>query len=193
MKLKALSCDFYLHDRVEELAPELLGKVLVKKQNGVLASGIITEVEAYAGDGRDKACHAHKGPTKRNQVMFEKGGIAYVYLCYGIHTLFNIVTNKKGYPDAILVRATEPVGQIKKQLQRRNLTSLKPQISDGPGKLTQALGIDMKDNGVSLQSGRLMVCESPREFLVGNILRGKRIGIEYAGEDIDKLWRFALD
>ena len=128
-----LTRDFYLQEDVVKISRELLGKVLCTKFNGKFTSGIITETEAYAGIP-DKASHAYNGRrTKRTEVMYGMGGTAYVYLCYGIHHLFNIVTNKKDIPHAVLIRAVKPLDGIDLILKRRNQKKLTEKISSGPG------------------------------------------------------------
>src|SRR5688572_30262214 len=116
-KMQKLQQSFYLRNDVVKIARELLGKVLVTNWDNEYTSGRIVETEAYAGEV-DRASHASKGRTARTSVIFEEGGIAYVYLCYGIHEMFNIVTNKAGVPHAILIRAVEPIDGIDIMLQR---------------------------------------------------------------------------
>src|SRR5215204_6693458 len=116
-KIKKLPLSFYLRDDVLAIAKELLGKVLVTALEGEITSGRIVETEAYAGE-RDRAAHASKGRTERTEVMYGTGGKAYVYLCYGIHQMFNIVTSKQGQPHAILIRAVEPIEGKEFMLER---------------------------------------------------------------------------
>lgn len=186
-----LEKDFYLNDKVELLAPLFLNKYLFTKLNGKVTGGRIVEVEAYAGRGRDKACHAHASRTKRNESMFLEGGHAYVYLCYGIHHLFNIVTNQKEIPDAVLVRAIEPTHGIEEIFKRRGQQNLKPMLSNGPGKVGEALAISLNEDRLSLSGSRVWIEDRGEE--PGTVLAGKRIGIDYAGEDVNLPWRFATD
>lgn len=180
---------YYQQDDVVALARDLLGKYLVTELKGQRSVGRITETEAYCGRG-DKACHAHlQRKTKRNQVMFEMGGQAYVYLCYGIHHLFNIVTNKAGYADAVLIRATEPLEGIEHQLSRRAMTELAPKISAGPGNMSKALGISTALYGTTLDGPEIYLLEG-EQVPDKDVKAAPRIGINYAGEDAALPWRF---
>lgn len=186
-----LPVEFYTRGDVVEIARDLLGKVLVTNTAGALCKAVITETEAYNGR-TDRACHAYGGRlTERTRVMYRTGGIAYVYLCYGIHNLFNIVTNREGLADAVLIRAVQPMEGIETMLRRRNMTAAKPTLSAGPGSLTQALGIDRTHNGISLVSDQIWLEEGP---VVSNsdVITGLRVGIDYAGSDALLPWRFIL-
>lgn len=186
--MKKLPRDFYTHPDVTHVAQNLLGKKLVTLINRKLTSGIIVETEAYCGRG-DKACHANNNlRTKRTEVMYKNGGLAYVYKCYGIHNMFNVVTNKKGLADAVLIRALEPLDGIDYMKQRRKTKDVK-QLASGPGKLTQAMGIDLNLNGVNLNTSSIWI-EDCRTIPLDQIEEDIRIGVEYAGEDALKLWRF---
>jgi DNA-3-methyladenine glycosylase len=178
---------FYLRADVVKIAKELLGKVLVTNVRGKLTSGIIVETEAYSQ--KERGCHAFIGVTGRNKVMFEAGGVAYVYLCYGIHNLFNIVTNVEGVADAILIRALEPLAGKEHMLRRMKVKS--PQrISSGPGKLAKAMGIDRSFNGKYLGSDDVWVEDIGTT--VKKIKASKRIGLDYAGPDALLPWRFTI-
>ena len=183
---------FYERDDVVQISRELIGKVLCTKVEGILTTGKIVETEAY--DGRnDKACHAHLNRrTKRTEVMYGKPGHAYVYLCYGIHNLFNIVTNKEGLADAILIRGIEPLDGIDKMLLRRNKEKLQPSVGNGPGILSQALGINRDHYGIDLLGDIIWI--EDRNIAVGEdeIEASERIGIDYAEEDAKLPWRFTL-
>lgn len=180
---------FYQRQNVTTIAKELIGKVLVTNVNNKLTSGIIVETEAYSY--KERGCHAFKGMTPRNKVMFEEGGVTYVYLCYGIHHLFNVVTNQKDKADAVLIRALEPlVGQS--VMQERMKTKSLNKITSGPGKLTKALGIDRNHNGLFLQNHEIWIEEGSSRVLAKNILASPRIGIDYAGDDAKLPWRFTL-
>lgn len=183
-----LSKAYYKHNDVVFLAKDLLGKQLSTCIDGVFTSGIITETEAYAGKG-DKACHAHLGKfTKRTQVMYASGGVAYVYLCYGIHHLFNIVTNTQGNADAVLIRAIEPTDGIETMLKRRQKNKVDKTLTSGPGNLTQALGISKTHNEKSLESNEIWI--EDKGVNIETIVETTRIGIDYAGEDALLPWRF---
>lgn len=183
-----LSKTYFENDDVVFLAKDLIGKQLTTHINGVITSGIITETEAYAGQG-DKACHAHLGRfTKRTKVMYESGGIAYVYLCYGIHHLFNIVTNTKGNADAILVRAIEPTLGIDIMQERRGKSKVDKTLTSGPGNISKALGISKSHNTQSVTSDNIWIDDIG--YKPSNIKETTRIGIDYAGEDAALPWRF---
>lgn len=176
---------------VVELAQNLLGKVICTNIAGFYCEAMITETEAYSGEN-DKACHAHLGKfTKRTATMFEEGGHAYVYLCYGIHHLFNIVSNVEGKADAILIRSVEPLKGIATMLERRNAKESNPKVYSGPAKLSQALGIDKSLNGLDLvKSNNIYLID--RGIDVKNIVKTTRIGIDYAEEDAFLPWRFYI-
>lgn len=136
-----LTESFYERTNVAKIARELLGKSLFTKISGVVTSGIIVETEAYSW--KEKGCHAYGGKlTPRNKIMFDRGGHAYVYLCYGVHNLFNVVTNRAGTADAILIRALEPLEGLKEMQRRRGELQSPFHLTSGPGKLTKAMGID---------------------------------------------------
>ena len=187
---KKLSRGFYERNDVVQIARDLLGKELHAKIEGDHTSGLITEVEAYAGKN-DRACHANNGKrTKRTETMYQKGGTAYIYLCYGVHYLLNVVTNVENIADAILIRAFEPKKGMKTMLKRRKLQKLiKERISTGPGLVTQALGITGKYNAIDYLGNTIWISEGER-IQSNQIMTSKRIGIDFAGEDAHKLWRF---
>ncbi len=186
--------DFYIRENVVQIAKELLGKVLVTKVNGKLTAGIITETEAYNGI-YDKACHAYNGKiTERNKIMYAEGGVSYVYLCYGMHYLFNVITNKKNIPDAVLIRGIMPYKGEKYIFERINQQSLKNGILNGPGKVTKALHIDKSFNGESLiHNKKIWIEDEDIQILEDKINIGKRIGIDYAEEDALLPYRFWID
>ena len=179
---------FYLRKDVVEIAKNLLGKILVTNMDGVITAGRIVETEAYCGRG-DKACHANGRRTPRTEIMYGEGGHAYVYLCYGIHHLFNVVTNVEGFADAVLIRALEPVCGIETMRIRRNHT--KSKLSSGPGTLSQALGIHKKMTGMDLKSDQIWIGKEPDERPM-DVLSDVRIGVDYAEEDALKPWRFII-
>ena len=174
------------------IARELIGKCLVTKVNGILTSGIIVETEAYCG-AIDRASHAYPNRiTPRNSVMFGEGGYAYVYLIYGIHHLFNIVTNSQGKADAVLIRALQPLEGINEMMLRRKKTDRK-RITSGPGALSAAMGINLVMYGNSLQ-GDIVWLEEAEGFEVSDteIIATTRIGVDYAGQDALLPWRFYI-
>lgn len=179
---------FYLRPKVVQIAQDLLGKYLFTNKNGQLTVGKIVETEAY--DGRcDKACHAFLKRTKRTEIMYQEGGIAYVYLCYGIHHLFNIVTNEAGLADAVLVRGIEPVMGEGIMLERRNGNK---NIGAGPGVLTQALEIKKAQTGIDLTGEEIWIA-SENDAEGFKMITDIRIGIDYAEEDAFLPWRFYID
>lgn len=187
-----LSKEFYRRDDVVSIAQELLGKVLITNIDGQVTTGIITETEAYAGV-TDKASHAYGGRrTNRTEVMYHDGGTVYVYLCYGIHHLFNVVTNVEGVPHAVLIRAIEPLEGIPIMLQRRKKDKLDASLTAGPGAMSQALGITTQYTGVGLDGGLISIEDS------GIVINGKdidartRVGIAYAKEDALLPYRFSI-
>ncbi|MBO6794474.1 MAG: DNA-3-methyladenine glycosylase [Balneolaceae bacterium] len=187
-----LSIDFYERDDVVHIARELLGKVLCTNKNGVLTKGVIVETEAYNGR-TDKACHAHfAGKTNRTKIMYERGGLAYVYLCYGIHHLFNIVTNKEGSADAVLIRGIEPIEGIDQILQRRNKAKLERSVGGGPGIVSQALGITTDDYGTDLTGDIIWIEDHSKIIASENIIASPRVGVDYAEEDALLPWRFRI-
>lgn len=191
MKLKK---DFYLRDDVVQVSKDLLGKVLFTRFNNKTTAGIITETEAYAGE-KDKASHAYGGKrTNRTEVMFAEGGTAYVYLCYGIHHLFNVVTNQKEIPHAVLVRAIQPIEGIELILKRRKLRLGTPvtKIAGGPGTISQALGIYTNHSGLSLLGKEIWIEDKGISVNKKNIISGPRIGVDYAGEDAKLPYRFII-
>ncbi len=182
---------WYQNENVVAIAKQLLGKKLCTNVEGMVTKGIIVETEAYSGNS-DKACHANDQKiTKRNRIMFEVGGRAYVYLCYGIHHLFNVVTNIKGNADAVLVRAIEPVEGIETMMTRRHMDKVERRLTAGPGVLSRALGIDMNLYGSSLQSNEIWI-EEGKNVEERMIQSTTRIGVEYAEEDALKPWRFYM-
>lgn len=188
MALKKLSPEFFQSSDVVKLARQLIGFRISTYIENQLTSGIITETEAYAGYS-DKACHAHLGRfTKRTSVMYKPGGIAYIYLCYGIHHLFNIVTNTKGNADAILIRAIEPEHGIERMLERRQKSKLDKTLTSGPGNVSQALGLNKNHNQSSVCSDKIWFEET--ESTKPEIVETTRIGIDYAEEDAELPWRF---
>lgn len=194
--MKTLNREFYNRDSIA-VAKDLLGKVLVHKIDGNRMATKIVEVEAYMGV-EDKAAHSYGGRrTKRVEVMYGAPGFSYVYLIYGMYNCFNIVTNVLGTPQAVLIRAVEPLEGLEAMAQYRYKKSYdtltKRQIiglTSGPGKLSMALSIDKRHNGVDLCGSRLYVEEGDNDNI--DIVAAKRIGIDYAEEAKDYLWRFYI-
>ncbi|MFM8742542.1 MAG: DNA-3-methyladenine glycosylase [Cytophagales bacterium] len=184
-----LAQSFYQRQNVVLIAKELIGKVLVTSVNDLLTSGVIVETEAYSY--QERGCHAYHGITERNKVMFEPGGVAYVYLCYGIHQMINVVTNKENRAEAVLIRALQPLEGLDVMRHRMSVKT-ENRITSGPGKLTKALGIDRKQNGQSLGGSEIWIENRNIKVAKGRIMASPRIGIDYAGEDARLPWRFTL-
>ena len=191
--MSKLLADFYQRKDVLLISRELLGKVLCTNFHGKLTSGIIVETEAYAGV-TDKASHAYGGRrTKRTETMYAKGGSAYVYLCYGIHHLFNIVTNKENIPHAVLIRAIQPRDGIEIMLQRRNKKKIDQSLTAGPGSLTRSLGITVKDSGTFLMNNLIWLEDQNINYSNQDILSTPRVGVQYAEKDAQNPWRFQVE
>ncbi len=174
------------------IAKDLLGKVLVTQVNNILTAGRIVETEAYNG-AIDKASHAFGNRrTQRTEIMFAKGGCAYVYLCYGVHHLFNVVTNAENIPHAVLIRAVEPIVGMETMLQRTKKIKLDHSITKGPGNLSKALGISTKLTGKSFVSNELFIAEDDYKINKKDIVASARIGVEYSGEDALLPYRFII-
>ena len=187
---RKLPLHFYQSEDVISIAKNLLGKQLVTNINGELTAGIIVETEAYMGI-TDKASHAYNGRfTNRTSTMFEGGGITYVYLCYGIHSLLNVITGPEDTPHAVLIRAIEPTIGTDIMLRRRNMKSLKSNITKGPGALSQALGVSRAINAMDLQGDIIWIEDVNYKIKKNEIVACPRIGIDYAGEDALLPWRF---
>ncbi|MCJ8166874.1 DNA-3-methyladenine glycosylase [Pontibacter sp. E15-1] len=184
--------EFYTRPNVVALAQELIGKHLYTAVDGILTGGMIVETEAYSGEN-DRACHAHLSRrTPRTEIMYHEGGVAYVYLVYGIYHLFNIITNTHGRADAVLVRAIAPEEGIEEMQLRRNMATLKPNLTAGPGVMSNALGISKKLYGADLTGDTIWLEDRGMRFTAAEIATGPRIGIDYAGEDASLPWRFWL-
>ncbi|MEM1134870.1 MAG: DNA-3-methyladenine glycosylase [Bacteroidota bacterium] len=184
--------DFYQHKDVVFLAQKMLGKLLCTNIQGVFTIGKIVETEAYCG-ASDKACHAHLNRrTKRTEIMFGEGGKAYVYLCYGIHSLFNIVTNTTGKADAILVRAIEPVEGITYMLKRRGMQKMEYRLTAGPGVMSKAMGIETSHYGTELNGDLIWLEDNGEDIDDEKVIASPRVGIDYAEEDALLPWRFRI-
>ena len=181
---------FYLRPDVVQISKDLLGKFLYTNINNSLTAGIITETEAYVGI-TNKASHSYGNRrTKRTEMMYAKGGTAYVYICYGIHSLFNVVTNEVDTPDAVLIRAIHPVAGIETMIERRNKPSIDKAFANGPGTATIALGITMNLNGASLLGDTVWVEDKGLVIPEKSITVGPRVGVESAGADALLPYRF---
>lgn len=185
-----LTTDFYRRTDVVQVAKDLIGKKLITEINGCKTSGRIVETEAYAGID-DKASHAYNHRrTQRTEIMYADGGVAYVYLCYGVHHLFNVVTNVAGIPHAVLIRAIEPLEGIDTMLQRRKKTNVTPGLTAGPGVLSAAMGIHTKHTGVDLQSSLIRIEDMDVVMSEPQLIITTRVGVDYAGEDALLPYRF---
>jgi DNA-3-methyladenine glycosylase len=198
--MKKLPIAFYQRKDVVKIAEDLIGKILVSKFDGRLTSGMIVETEAYIGL-TDKASHSFGGRrTAKNEYMYAAPGTAYVYVCYGMHQLFNVVTNKKDIPDAVLIRAIEPLQGMDIMLQRTGKLKSNNTLTRGPGNVGKALGINKAHSGLNLLGNELFICEgivikekdsgrSKRPDPVGS---SKRIGVENSGLAALYPYRFYL-
>jgi DNA-3-methyladenine glycosylase len=184
--------EFFARDTLA-VARDLLGTRLVRLLDGQRLSGIVVECEAYIGQD-DTACHASRGRTRRNEVMFGPPGYAYIYFTYGMHWMLNVVTEAEGFPAAVLLRAIQPVEGIEtmralRKAQRKSRAD--PGLTGGPARLTRALAIDKTLNGADLVAGERLWLEPNASVPGGSVGRGPRIGVQYAAEK-DRLapWRF---
>ncbi|MEM8727812.1 MAG: DNA-3-methyladenine glycosylase [Chlamydiota bacterium] len=185
-----LPLSFFRQQQTVEIAQQLLGKYLFTHFDGKITAGMITETEAYTG-AEDRACHAYNNRrTKRTEALFAAGGIAYVYLCYGIHHLFNIVTHKENIPHAILIRSLKPTYGIETMLRRRKKNSVDKTLTRGPANTAQAVGIDTSHSGSDLTGNRIWLEDHGVIVAKSDILATPRIGIDYAGEDKNLPYRF---
>lgn len=191
-KVRKLPQSFYDRDDVVQIAKELLGKVVVSHINDVFTSGRIVETEAYVAL-TDKASHSFGGRrTARNEHMYSAPGTAYIYICYGMHHMLNVVTNKEGIPDAILIRAIEPMEGIDIMLKRTGKKELTHSLTRGPGNVGKSLGIFKHFSGTFLMDDQIYLADDgyiPRQNEIGV---SKRIGVESAGKDASLPYRFYL-
>ncbi|ULT59778.1 DNA-3-methyladenine glycosylase [Neobacillus drentensis] len=184
MEINPLPSEFYDQPTLE-LARALLGCLLVKETPEGMTAGYIVETEAYIGPG-DRAAHSYQNRrTKRTEVMFQRSGLAYTYLMH-THCLFNVVSGGEEKPEAVLVRALEPVAGIELMKRRRGIEVL-TNLTNGPGKLTKSMGITIEDYGHTLTSSPLFIAKG---ICPESISAGKRIGINNSGEAKDYPWRF---
>ena len=182
---------YYLNEDVVEIAQDLLGKHLITNIQHKITAGIIVETEAYHSN--ERACHAYNNRrTPRTEVMFSSGGIAYVYQCYGIYYLFNIVTSIENKAEAVLIRAVQPIEGIDSMLKRRNAKEVKHSITAGPGSLTQALGITKEHNKTDLTGNTIWLEDHRITYSSKEIIASPRVGVSYAEEDANLPWRFRV-
>lgn len=188
-----LPLSYYLQEDVVSLSKDLLGKFLFTNiHDEGITGGMIVETEAYAG-AIDKASHAHGNRmTNRTKVMYEEGGVAYVYFIYGMYNLFNIITNSHGIAHAILIRAIEPAEGIDIMLRRRKMDALKRNLTAGPGTLTQALGITREQNGISLLEDTIWLEDRGVHIKEKDVIASPRVGVAYAEEHAELPWRFRI-
>jgi DNA-3-methyladenine glycosylase len=187
-KYTKLPASFYRGDDVVAIAKQLVGKLLVSVIDGKHVSGRIIETEAYAGL-TDRASHAFSGRrTARTEVLYMDGGVAYVYLCYGIHHLFNVVTHHRDVPHAVLVRAIAPLEGREHMMERFGLDTWREGLGTGPGNVSKAMGIRTSDTGISLQGDRIFIADDGERPPALGIT--PRIGVDYAGEDAALPYRF---
>jgi DNA-3-methyladenine glycosylase (3mg) len=180
--MSKLPQSYYQNTDVLFLAEDLLGKVLYTQKDGLVTAGRIVETEAYFGVS-DKASHAYNGKrTSRTEPMYQVGGVAYVYLCYGIHHLLNIVTSVAEDPQCVLIRSIEPLIGMDVMVSRRPVSPEKPSFSNGPGSAAKALGIDSSFNDVLLASDKIWVEDQRLKYSPSEIGKAPRIGIAYAQE-----------
>ena len=181
--MKKLPIEFYKRKNVVQIAQELLGKIIVTNIDGIKTSGRIVETEAYAGI-TDKASHAYAGKrTSRNEHMYGEAAITYVYICYGIHQMFNIITNDEKIPDAILIRSVEPLEGIEDMLIRTGKKIPDNTITKGPGNVGKALGIFKIHSGINLTGETIFLASD--DYIMEDAMIGTsaRIGVQYAGQD----------
>lgn len=187
-----LPLEFYRQKNVCTVARALIGKLLVTKFNAVVTIGRIVETEAYNGV-IDKASHAWAGRrTNRTEIMYAAGGVSYVYLCYGIHHLFNVVTNDAEIPHAVLIRSLEPLSGIEHMLQRTGKRVLDHTLTRGPGNVSKAMGIYTQHTGLSLQGKELYILDDGLKIKPSQLIATPRIGVDYAGDDALLPYRFIL-
>ncbi|HAS42087.1 MAG TPA: DNA-3-methyladenine glycosylase [Microscillaceae bacterium] len=187
-----VSCEFYLNTDVVQVAKDLLGKILFTYFDGEVTAGMIVETEAYCG-ATDKACHAYPNKrTKRTETMFQIGGTAYVYFIYGMHAMFNVVTNQAEVADAVLIRAIEPIEGLEVMKNRRNLKNPGTNLTAGPAMLAKALGITTAHDKTDLLGNQIWLEEGEKVYAFDEIIASTRVGIEYAEEDALLPWRFRI-
>jgi len=191
--LRKLAFDFYNRENVVQIAKDLIGKIIITKLDERLTSGRIVETEAYVAL-TDKASHSFGGRrTQRNEHMYAAAATSYVYICYGMHHLFNVVTNKKDVPDAVLIRAVEPMEGVDIMLQRTGKKKLDSTLTRGPGNVSKALGINKIHSGIVLTGNIIFLADDNwKANHADAIAASKRIGIDSAGADALLPYRFYI-
>lgn len=190
--MKKLPVEFYDRPGVVTIAKELIGKIIVTKFDAVVTSGRIVETEAYIGL-TDRASHSFGGRrTARNEYMYAGAGTAYVYICYGMHHLFNIVTNKKDIPDAVLIRALEPIKGIDQMLKRTGKKTIDNTLTRGPGNAAKALGISKGHSGINLAKNEIFITDDGFEVNKKILGTSRRIGVESSGDAALLPYRFYI-
>lgn len=190
--MKKLPVEFYDRPGVVTIAKELIGKIIVTKFDAVVTSGRIVETEAYIGL-TDRASHSFGGRrTARNEYMYAGAGTAYVYICYGMHHLFNIVTNKKDIPDAVLIRALEPIKGIEQMLKRTGKKTIDNTLTRGPGNAAKALGISKGHSGINLVKNEIFITDDGFEVNKKILGTSRRIGVESSGDAALLPYRFYI-
>lgn len=181
---------FYTQEDTLQISRQLLGKKLCTSIDGIFTSGIIVETEAYRGP-EDLGSHAHNDRrTARNEMMYSEGGVVYMYICYGIHDMLNIVTGKKGSSHAVLIRALQPADGIQHMFERRGIYDQK-RLCKGPGALAKALGLNKLHNGVSLQGDAIWI-EDADDLKGESIVETSRVGLNIQGVYRNIPWRFYI-
>jgi DNA-3-methyladenine glycosylase len=191
-RLKKLDRSFYDREDVVLIAKDLLGKILVTRLGGIRSSGRIVETEAYAGV-HDRASHAFGGRrTSRSEHIYGPPGTVYIYICYGMHHLFNVITNKKDIPHAVLIRAIEPLDGIEYMLERTGKAVADYTLTKGPGNLSRAMGMSKLYTGGNLFSKEIYMEDDGLRYKKDQILATKRIGVDSAGKDAELPYRFIV-
>jgi DNA-3-methyladenine glycosylase len=191
-RLKKLDLSFYDRKDVVRIARELLGKILVTQWDGVRSAGRIVETEAYAGV-HDRACHAFGGKrTARSEDLYGAPGTVYIYICYGMHHLFNVITNKKEIPHAVLIRALEPLDGVEHMLSRTGKKVLDYTLTRGPGNLARAMGMSKFHSGGNIFSDEIYITDDGMRYKKSQVVITKRIGVASAGEDAELPYRFIV-
>jgi DNA-3-methyladenine glycosylase len=189
---KKLDARFYDRADVLQIARDLLGKILVTEWDGIRSSGRIVETEAYAGVN-DRASHAFGGRrTSRSEHLYGNPGTIYIYICYGMHHLFNVITNKKDIPHGVLIRALEPMEGVDYMLKRTGKPVADYTLTKGPGNLSRALGISKFHNGGNLFSQEIFIEDDGYRYKNNEVQVTRRIGVESAREDAELPYRFIV-
>ncbi|MEO8795902.1 MAG: DNA-3-methyladenine glycosylase [Daejeonella sp.] len=190
--MRKLSADFFQREDTLTIARELLGKVLISNINDQLTGGIIVETEAYQGP-LDRGSHAYGGKrTARNEMMYNRGGLVYMYICYGIHDMINVVTGSNDSSHAILIRALQPTLGLEVMRERRNIYNQDKRLCQGPGALSKAMGLNKSHNGIDLQHDLIWIEDQNINFSNDEILETARVGMNFDGPYKTIPWRFLV-